>query len=78
MYLTNENQICALENFLEQHKQDMVIIGGDWNIILDPKMDTLWGNTRMSMVTLQKVHEILSFHHLLDSCGIMHPNDRDY
>lgn len=80
-YLPNENQLSTLIPYLtllEQHKEGMVLLGDDLNLVLDPTLDASLGATHLSYSKLKKFESLLHEHQLIDSWRTLNPRDKDY
>lgn len=53
-------------------------MGGDFNITLDPSLDTSLGKTFVSHEAIRYVKQRLRCLHLVDSWRVLHERDRDF
>uniref|UniRef100_A0A8C5PW08 Reverse transcriptase domain-containing protein n=1 Tax=Leptobrachium leishanense TaxID=445787 RepID=A0A8C5PW08_9ANUR len=81
LYLPNTNQhkylakaLCTLEAFAE----GMLILGGDFNIPMNPKEDSSSALHRIPRRTLRRIHLSLQALRLVDVWRAHHPSTRDY
>ncbi|KAM5151827.1 otoancorin [Mantella aurantiaca] len=58
--------------------EGIIIIGGDWNCVLDPSRDSSGGKSSISLTKLQRLSRFLSRAGLVDVWRILHPNERDF
>ncbi|CAH2283693.1 Hypothetical predicted protein [Pelobates cultripes] len=81
LYLPNKGQkpflASALRN-LEEFSAGTVIIGGDLNAPLDPKMDTSKGSSTIPDHVLRGLRTLLAAHQLVDCWRILHHAEKDY
>ena len=63
---------------LEKFREGLLILGGDFNITMDPSLDTSSGKTFLSKKALRCVKKRLRSLHLVDSWRVLHERDRDY
>lgn len=54
------------------------MLGGDFNFILDPKMDTSNQQTNTSRLSNKTIYHLLNLSQLVDVWRLLHPIDRDY
>lgn len=81
LYLPNEDQVNSLEVYLQtvqQHKEGILVLGGDLNMALDPMRNSSKGSTHLSYVKLRKAKKIIQELQLIDSWRTVHAQDRDY
>ncbi|CAH2312275.1 Hypothetical predicted protein [Pelobates cultripes] len=81
LYLPNKGQkpflASALRN-LEAFSAGSVIIGGDLNAPLDPRMDTSKGSSTIPDHVLRGLRTLLAAHQLVDCWRILHHAEKDY
>ena len=73
-------------NFLEKLKNELnpimnnnIIIGGDWNVVLDPQIDKKGGSQVDKFLKYrEKLKELLEEIDLVDCWRLYHPNKRQY
>lgn len=63
---------------LNKFGEKFVILRGDFNIIMDPKLDTTAGKTALLFKALKHVKKLLRAHHLVDSWQALNKGRRDY
>lgn len=81
LYLPNEEQVNYLETCLQmihQHKEGILVIGGDLNLVLDPSQDTSRGASYLSLTKIRRVKKLLSNLQVIDTWRSLHVQDRDY
>lgn len=69
-----QKMVAALTNFLA----GKVILGGDFNVPLNPSEDTSTGKTYLTYKILKKIKSLINSLSLIDSWRFLHPEDRDY
>lgn len=70
IYAPNDGTVNCLAKtlrILEKFREGCLILGGDFNLTLDPSMDTSTGRTALSFWALKQVKQLLSSQHLVDS-----------
>lgn len=70
IYAPNEGSVNFLVRTfrkLEEFREGCLMVGGDFNLGLDPSMDTSTGRTALSFWALKQVKQLLSSQHLVDS-----------
>lgn len=81
LYLPNEEQVTSLETYLQlvhQHREGVLVTGGDLNMVMDPNLDTSKGPSHLSYAKLRRVKKLLHDLQLIDSWRTVHVQDRDY
>uniref|UniRef100_A0A8C5P9T9 Reverse transcriptase domain-containing protein n=1 Tax=Leptobrachium leishanense TaxID=445787 RepID=A0A8C5P9T9_9ANUR len=81
VYLPNKRQHRASRGILRvvgAFAEGILIVGGDINMVLDPKMDTSRGNSSLAQSVLRQTRLLLHEHRLVDSWRAQHPTGRDY
>lgn len=81
IYAPNNNQdqfICATINKLMKFTDGKLILGGDFNLPLDPKMDTSGGSSSVATGLRKRVLQMLHNYQLTDAWRAYHPDERDY
>lgn len=63
---------------LEKLRKGILILGGDFNLTLDPEMDTSSGKTVLSFRAQRHLKKSLRELHLVDSWRTLHGRERDY
>lgn len=63
---------------LDKFKEGCVIIGGDLNVILDPKLDTTAEKTALTFKALKQMKKQLQALHLVDSWRALNEGAKDY
>lgn len=63
---------------VQQHREGILVSGGDLNMALDPMRDSSKGSSHLSYVKLRKVKKLLQDLQLIDSWKAVHAQDRDY
>lgn len=80
-YAPNEGQVEFFETLLEELEGNIdgtLIIAGDLNFAIDPKLDTSRGSSSMSGSKLRRFRRELASWQLLDPWRVMYPTERDY
>jgi exonuclease III len=73
------NFLTKLKNELYPLKNNNIIIGGDWNIVLDPNMDKKGGNQKESYPKYREaLSDFLEEFDLSDCWKLHHPNKKQY
>lgn len=78
LFLPNSNQVNVLETLLDKmipHVKGVLILTGDFNIVLDPLLDTYKGTSHLSHQILRKAKEMLHNLRLVGSWKSVHPAD---
>ena len=72
-----EKLISILENFtdLQDHQ---IIIGGDWNFILDKNLDALGGSPQLKLPSISKLLKINEKYDLIDIYRVRYPNQKRF
>lgn len=81
LYLPNEDQVSALETYLNlvhQNKEGILMVGGDLNMALDPALDVSKGVSHLSYIKLRRAKRLLQDLQLMDTWRTLHAHDRDY
>ncbi|CAH2301598.1 Hypothetical predicted protein, partial [Pelobates cultripes] len=81
LYLPNKGQkpfLASALRTLEEFGEGTIIIGGDFNAPLDPKMDTSKGASTIPGHILRGMRTLLSNHQFTDTWRILHHTDRDF
>lgn len=71
VYLPNQGQIQALRSALSllmDKVKEVVLSGGDFNMVMNLKCDTTSGKTRIAFTTLNKLKPLLRSLQFLDLC----------
>lgn len=79
--LPNVNQITYLENILEKidsFSEGLLIVGGDFNLILEPEIDTSTKRGHLPFSTYRRFRKILNEYQLIDIWRAHNPSARDY
>ncbi|CAH2319525.1 Hypothetical predicted protein [Pelobates cultripes] len=63
---------------LERFREGLLIVAGDLNVALDPRVDTSRGTSSISTHCLQSIRAELRGAGLADCWRVLHPSDRDY
>lgn len=72
------NFLARTLRMLEKFSEGFLILGGDFNLTLDPSMDTSVGKTPLSFRALKHVKQLLRSLHLVDSWQVTHIGVKDY
>lgn len=63
---------------LSEFSEGMTIIGGDFNLVLDPKIDTSSCRSHLSHSTQKRIKTYLHDYEYMAFLRIIHPTSRDY
>lgn len=81
LYLPNYEQIKsgmeALSNAMEK-AEGVIILGGDFNFILDTKMDTTSNHTHRNKSQLREFKNVLGNYQMIDIWRIQHETEKNY
>ncbi|KAM9324469.1 serine/threonine-protein kinase WNK2 [Gastrophryne carolinensis] len=80
-YCPNSNQakfIRSTLNKLDGFAEGVLLLGGDFNTVLDPSWDTSRGSSHTPSSSLRELRSILYKHQLMDAWRIFNPRGRDY
>ncbi|KAM9316158.1 uncharacterized protein PAF06_007135 [Gastrophryne carolinensis] len=80
-YCPNSNQakfIRSALNKLDGFAEGVLLLGGDFNTVLDPPWDTSRGSSHTPSSSLRELRTILYKHQLMDAWRIFNPRGRDY
>uniref|UniRef100_A0A803JIX0 exodeoxyribonuclease III n=1 Tax=Xenopus tropicalis TaxID=8364 RepID=A0A803JIX0_XENTR len=80
-YAPNQNQHKFLEMVvtrLESFQEGVTIFGGDFNVSLDPTLDTSSGKSNLSYNKLKHIKTQFHSNQLMDSWRTFHPGEKDY
>lgn len=81
VYGPNKDDFKLLDNIINITKnlsKTYTILGGDWNLTLDPKTDKRGGNMNTHNSCRKKLTEIMEQFDLVDIWRTMHPNHNRY
>uniref|UniRef100_A0A8C5PM05 Reverse transcriptase domain-containing protein n=1 Tax=Leptobrachium leishanense TaxID=445787 RepID=A0A8C5PM05_9ANUR len=81
IYLPNKKQHSCLLRILrtlESFQQGTTIIAGDFNVALEPQVDSSVGRSAIPAHVLRSIRRTLHDHRLVDVWRASHPTDRDY
>lgn len=81
IYAPNEGSVnFFVKTFrkLEQFREGCLMVGGDFNLVLDPNMDTSTGRTAMSFRTLKQAKQLIRSQHLVDCWRVLHVGIKDF
>lgn len=81
VYLPNQDQLAFLSSVvvrLEAFRTVNLILGGDLNTPLVPRLDSSTGKSHITPSTLTKIRSILTNLSLVDTWRILNPSGRDY
>lgn len=81
VYLPNTNPLTALESFLStlySFIEGTLILGGDFNMTIDPCKDSSAGLTSTPRGSRLCLKDLLHSHQLVDIWRTFHPQERDY
>lgn len=81
VYAPNTRQLTFLDSLLESlshFREGQLILGGDFNISPDPKLDTSAGRSTHSFAFLKHFRKTLQSHHLVDCWRVLHSTDKDF
>lgn len=81
IYAPNSGQVGFLEKMLEdvmEAAKGPVIVGGDFNLTLNPKMDTSKGRSTIAISGLRRLRKALREYQLMDVWRINNPIEKDY
>lgn len=68
----------TIEDFVENNEDKTIIIGGDFNVILDTKKDKKHGRSDTHKKSRSKLNTIMENNNLVDIWRIMHPDLKLY
>lgn len=63
---------------LKEFREGLLMLGGDFNLTLDSKIDTPTGKTHISFKALKNLKQLLHSFHLVDGWRVTHYGKRDY
>ena len=72
----DELEKCLNENNI--NSEDMLIIGGDWNIVQNPEIDKMGGLNTLKLKSLDKLDKLKNSFSLNDTWRIKNPDTRRY
>lgn len=81
IYAPNVGQVPFLEtalNKLEAFAKGEIVIGGDFNLVLDPSLDSSSGRASLPYSMIKRWKRSLHQHQLIDAWRIYEPTTRDY
>uniref|UniRef100_A0A8C5WBK3 exodeoxyribonuclease III n=1 Tax=Leptobrachium leishanense TaxID=445787 RepID=A0A8C5WBK3_9ANUR len=81
IYLPNKKQHSCLARILrvlESFQQGITVIAGDFNVTLEPQLDSSTGSTTTPAHVLRSMRRSLHDHRLVDLWRALHPTERDY
>lgn len=81
IYSPNTHQvgfITEISELLTGFQQGTTILGGDFNVALNPLLDTSSGTSTITYRALSKIKKVLQNLTLHDAWRTIHPTDRDY
>uniref|UniRef100_A0A8C5PTB1 Reverse transcriptase domain-containing protein n=1 Tax=Leptobrachium leishanense TaxID=445787 RepID=A0A8C5PTB1_9ANUR len=81
IYLPNKAQHKCLANILKAlsaFQEGVLILAGDFNVALNPKMDTSLGSTSLPHNILAQIRRTLDSHQLVDVWRAFHGGERGY
>ncbi|KAM9330868.1 E1A-binding protein p400-like [Gastrophryne carolinensis] len=81
LYLPNHDQVVAFQRYskkLEDFMEGVVILGGDFNLALNPSLDTYSGRFSVSLSKLQSLRRTLHDLQLMDVWRLENGSARDY
>lgn len=72
------NFLARTLKLLEKFREGFLILGGDFNLTLDPSIDTSTGKTPISFKALKYIKQLLRSYHLVDGWRVTHNGIKDY
>lgn len=81
VYFPNTEQFSFCQKMITEltsFYKGRLILGGDFNVPLNPSEDTSSGKTYLTYRTLKRIKNILHSLSLIDTWHFLHPDDRDY
>lgn len=81
VYFPNSAQITFCQKVIHKLKgfsSGLILMGGDFNIPLDPTVDSSTGTSCITYRALKKVKQLLSSLQLVDTWRFLHPEARDF
>ena len=80
IYSPNQDQLqfSSVISRLKKFSTTNMILGGDFNAALIPRMDTSTGKSSLSLAALTRLRSLLSELSLTDVWRVLHPSGRDY
>uniref|UniRef100_A0A803JJM6 exodeoxyribonuclease III n=1 Tax=Xenopus tropicalis TaxID=8364 RepID=A0A803JJM6_XENTR len=81
VYVPNQGQIIFLRQFLEileNFAEGLIILGGDFNLTLNPLIDTSSLRTNISYRGLKEIKKLLAEQRLIDIWRTKNPKKRDF
>lgn len=81
VYFPNSSQMSYCKQIVDELKwfsSGCIILGGDFNVPLDPSVDTSTGHSSIKYKLLKRLKELLRSLTLVDVWRTMHPEDRDF
>ena len=81
VYSPNQDQLqffSSVTSRLKKFSTTNMILGGDFNVALLPRLDSSTGKSSHSLASLTKLRSIFTDLSLVDAWRVLHPSDRDY
>lgn len=81
IYAPNQGQIPFLHKTFDDlttFMQGQLILCGDFNLVLQPSIDTSSGRSSLALSKINKVKRLLHSLQLCDAWRLLHPQERDY
>lgn len=81
VYFPNKAHITFCQKIVDELRwfaEGCIILGGDFNIPLNPQQDTSSGYTSVAYKILKRIKKLLQSLSLVDTWRSTHPSDRDY
>lgn len=70
--------ICEQVKKIADFAEGDLILGGDWNLILNPESDSSKGTSHISYAKIKKVKRLLFENRLMDVWRILNPSGKDF
>uniref|UniRef100_A0A8C5PHV9 Endonuclease/exonuclease/phosphatase domain-containing protein n=1 Tax=Leptobrachium leishanense TaxID=445787 RepID=A0A8C5PHV9_9ANUR len=81
IYLPNKKQhscLTRIMHLLDNFQKGITVLAGDFNVALDPLVDSSIGASTTPSHVLRTIRRTLHEHRLVDVWRALHPTDRDY
>ncbi|CAH2220953.1 Hypothetical predicted protein [Pelobates cultripes] len=81
VYAPNKSQakfLCRTLLKLAAFTEGILVLGGDFNITLEPLSDSSTGHSSIAQAAIRRIRKTLQDLRLVDTWRTLHPDDRDY